>query len=330
MSTRFCPAIWFLASVAFLSPNTVSTRAAQTDEDGSSVVRRDPRLPPDDMPESVRGHWAPLGLPRLRTEVLPGDASPVSRQSFEVDSLESSADPAQAAGQKVNERHGVKLIELAPGKEWSRPLRSGVQETVFVSFQVYASAATIIKVGNVALGVSESPIPGSALLTVGEQTPNGYDWKPLGIHLRWETFGGRTMAAVQVLTLRLDPAAGVWDLYVGARQMLDNQPLQDDGAAESRNREVSVHAGENGAWVIGLVVSKENPLVEDRNANGIDDNFEKTRYSGSLLGTNASLAEQRELAKAWRQDQRGKPPQALFVEGPKPDRLEEPAGTGNK
>jgi hypothetical protein len=117
------------------------------------------------------------------------------------------------------------------------------------------------------------------------------------------------------LTVRIDSEAGVWDVFSDSRLLADNLPLP---AARKNQREFLLRAGSDGAWLSGLVLSDENPLYEDDNANGIDDRFER-QARGATLAANASMAERTQLAAQWKEHQRVKTPPALFVRRPMPD-----------
>jgi hypothetical protein len=67
-----------------------------------------------------------------------------------------------------------------------------------------------------------------------------------------------------------------------------------------------------------LVLSDENPIYEDANANGIDDAFEK-QQRGSLLPFNVNRAEHQLLAEQWRTAQREKAPPAFYTKRLLPD-----------
>ena len=141
-------------------------------------------------------------------------------------------------------------------------------------------------------------------------------WKPLNYHVGAGRYGGKTMAALPTLTVRLEPDTNTWDLYAGSRLLADNLPLI---VAKKTDRRFALRAGNEGAWLTGLVFSDENPLYEDANANGIDDRFElQTR--GALLAADTPVALRSFFAQQWKESQRRKAPPALHVSRPHPDR----------
>jgi hypothetical protein len=142
-------------------------------------------------------------------------------------------------------------------------------------------------------------------------------WKTLNMHIGAGRYGGKSLAALPTLTVRLDPGSNTWDLYSGSRLIADNLPII---AARKEQRTFSVRAGGEGAWLAGLVQADDNPLYFDTNTNGIDDDFERQRR-GSILPATAGAAERQALAQDWKSAQRQNPPPALFVKRPIPDRI---------
>ncbi|MBM2813143.1 MAG: hypothetical protein HW416_3902, partial [Chloroflexi bacterium] len=120
-----------------------------------------------------------------------------------------------------------------------------------------------------------------------------------------------------VLTVRLDPKAGVWDLFAGSRLVATDLPLA--ALPNGATRQFTVQAGAQGARVCGLVSADDNPLFEDENANGIDDAFEKQQNQGSLLATREPAATRTQLARQWQQDQTTSQVASWPVQRPLPD-----------
>ncbi len=256
---------------------------------------------------------APLGLVRLKTDAKPGDAAPLNDAKFTVDLL----DVAGASGASKANRHNADYLAIESGGEWSRPLRGNVRDVAFVSFQIYGSQTTIIDLAGARLGLTASPMPGSLQLMYDDTSTGALNWKSFNLHFAAGPFTGRTFAALPTLTVRLDPAEGVWDLYANARLIAANLPLID---ARKNDRQFNLRAGSEGAWVIGLVLADENPIYEDANANSIDDRFEVAQRGG-LLPINASSFERQFLAKRWQDVQTATPPPPFFVVRPFSDRV---------
>ena len=256
---------------------------------------------------------APLGLSRLQDTIKSGDAGKLVETKFAVDALPANGIAGVSKAQKDN----LDTLVLDAGKEWSRSLRGSGREVTFTSFQVYGSQTTIIEVGGARLGLTAGPIPGSLQLMFDNSGTGALAWKSLNVHVSTGRYGGRNFAALPTLTIALDPAAGFWHLYSGSRLLADHLPLI---AAIRDNRQFTVKAGTEGAWVCGLVLADENPLYADANFNGIDDGFERQKL-GALLPAGAAIATRQQLAQDWKAAQRAKAPPALFVNRPLPDRL---------
>ena len=180
-------------------------------------------------------------------------------------------------GAEKARRNEVDLLELRAGQEWSRPLRGSPREVTYASFQVYASQTTIIEVGGARLGVTASASNGYLQLMYDDSASGALQWRGLGVIMPAEPHGGRMLAPLPVLTVRIDPEQDVWDVYSDARLLADNLPLIAAKKSDRKLRSKRV----DGAWVCGLVAD-ENPLYEDSNENGIDDRFELQQRGGLL------------------------------------------------
>ena len=255
---------------------------------------------------------APLGLLRLQDAAKPGEATKLVPAKFAVDALPASGLAGVSKAQKDN----LDTLVLEAGKEWSRPLRGSGREVTFASFQVYGSQTTIIEIGGARLGLTAGPIQGSLQLMFDNSTAGSLAWKSLNVHVSTGKYSGKNFAALPTLTVALDPAADCWHLYSGSRLLADHLPLI---TAKRDNRQFTVKAGTEGAWVCGLVLADENPLFDDANFNGIDDVFERQKL-GALLPANAAIPTRQQLAQDWKAAQRAKAPPALFVNRPMPDR----------
>lgn len=195
-------------------------------------------------------------------------------------------------------------------------MRGSVRDVAFVSFQLHASASTVVDLGGARLGFVISPVDDSVQLMADEVDGGKQEWKPLNYHVGVGKYGGKIMAALPTLTVRLEPATDTWDLYVGSKLIADNLPLI---VTKKTDRRFILRAGREGAWLTGLVFSDENPLYEDTNANGIDDAFElQTR--GALLPADAPVVIRSTVAQEWKAAQRIKAPPALHAARPQADR----------
>jgi hypothetical protein len=220
---------------------------------------------------------------------------------------------ATGSGTSLTVRDGFKILEIAPGGEWSQHLRGKVDDITFASFMVWGSEESVLDIGGARLVVQPGR-SGYADFVVPAALGRGA--APLvGFTVKLEQHRGMTLAAAPVFTVRLDESAGVWDLYVFDRLLAGNLPLKKDSP-----RSFSVQSGKSGAIVLGLVLSDENPLFLDANANGIDDTFEKSKKNGVLLAAKAPTAERAALLAEWKLSQPKVPPKTWPVRRPSPDR----------
>jgi len=247
-----------------------------------------------------------LGLPRLKDQTADGSA-PVAKGKFTEDALTIQG----MDGAHNGEKRGAKFLTLDGKKELSRPLRGAAKDTLFVSFSIYGSPGTIIDVGGAKLAVVESIIPGCAQLMAMNSAG---EWQSTGFNMPFDFHDKKILALMPVITVRLDPADGTFDLYQSARLLAEDLPLQPDKGG----RKLTLTAGLDGAQINGLVQSDENPLYPDANGNGVDDRFEQQKM-GHLLVAGDSRAARKYLIAEWRVAQRTNPAPALLVNLPLPD-----------
>ncbi len=250
------------------------------------------------------------GLPRLADTGKPG-AVPLAVSKFAVDDLSSAGSAAAARSRKA----GLDVLTVGAGTEWSRPLRGLGRESLFVSFLLCATESTIIEIAGARLGVTLSPADGYLQSMFDEPDSGGLRWRSLGLHAPIGKFAGEERVSLPLLTVHLDPVAGVWSLYAGMRLVAASLPLI---TGPNIQHKFTLKAGKGDAWVCQLIMADENPLYEDENANGIDDAFERQRR-GFVLAANASPLERRALAEEWRTSQRALSPPPLFGRRPVPD-----------
>lgn len=269
-------------------------------------------------PEGGRAFWSPMGLPRLQTKAKPGKATPLPATNYEVDALLVPPNAKAVAGVRAIERGPTRLLELESMHEWMRPLQKAGNAPVCVSFLLYASDATVVAVDGAWLGVAASPLGGDLQLMIGEPVAGALTWREAGIHIPPQVFGGANMVALPVLTIRLDPRAGVWDLYRGSTQVADSLPLSKTTGSDPNHGNFLVRAGKGRVWLCGLVQTEDNPLFDDANGNGIDDEFERTKQ-GALLPSNLTATQRAAVAKEWREAVATQMYEAWLIEKPRPD-----------
>lgn len=250
-------------------------------------------------------------LPRLKSHRGPGKSMPKARAT--VDDLS----PRGKAGAAKGRKQDLDYLAIDGGRHWSAPLHGAPGDVTFVSFFVYASAGTVIDAAGAKLMIRPGEKPGVAQLWVGTPGRDNPHWREFGGPVPFEKHNGKLLAPLPVLTVRLDPAAKEWDLFVANRLVAAGLHLPEMPA--DAPKQFNVSAGANGAWVCGLVSAEENPLYEDSNANGIDDEFERQKRAGNLLAANASAADRTSLATQWQQDQRTRNVRPWAVQRLRPD-----------
>jgi hypothetical protein len=252
-------------------------------------------------------------LPRLKARANPADSSAITRTKATVDDLSTQGKSnvhSVASGR-------LRYLTIDGGTSWSRGLRGGPKETTFVSFFVYGSDGTVLDVAGAKLQIRNGGKPGYAQLQVGKTTASGVQWRNFGGLVKFETHGGRTLAALPVLTVRHDRPGKTWDLYLSNRLVLMDERLPE--LPLGAPNQFTLHAGQGGALVSGLVSSDENPLYADENFNGIDDAFERQNNQGNLLAAKAPAADRAPLARRWQQDQQLRQIKPWPVQRPLPD-----------
>lgn len=263
---------------------------------------------------SVGRAAAKFELPRLKGRGDPREAGALARTKVTVDELSTQGKTNVRTAS--SQRHDYLVID--GGTSWSRPVRGGPKDTAFVSFLVTGSTHTIVEAAGARLRVhAAAGKPGYAQLQAGRSGQKGVTWIDFGGPVKLETHGGKALAGLPPLTVRLDRTEGVWDLFVASRLVLTDQPLA--ALPKGAPNQFTVHAGADGALVSGLISADENPLFEDENANGIDDDFEKRQNRGAVLAARAQAAERATLARQWQQEQQRQPAKPWSVQRPMPD-----------
>lgn len=259
------------------------------------------------------GPAASFDLPRVKAAGKGGGGGFVARGRATVHDLSPNgrATARPGADPKVN------YLAVDGGSGWSSTIRGGAKDTTFVSFFLLASAGTAIDVAGAKILVRAGTAPDTVQLQIGRPGATGMQWRNFGGPVRLERYHGAALAALPVLTLRLDGGAGIWDLFVGGRLGAADLPLR--ALPADATREFHLHAGAEGARVCGLISSDDNPLFADENRNGIEDGFERQKNNGKLLtlpGRARTL-----LAQDSQQDQQARKvaTQSWVVRRPQPD-----------
>jgi hypothetical protein len=126
----------------------------------------------------------------------------------------------------------------------------------FVSFLAYASEGSTIDLGGAKLTITGSTKSGYVKLMVGVAPDAKSAPRELTDLFKLEAHDKALVAALPVLTIRLDPVAGVWDLYMFNRLIAEDIPLVNPKGSDKK---FTVHAGAQGALLFSVVDSDENP-----------------------------------------------------------------------
>lgn len=250
-----------------------------------------------------------LGMPRLKTSTSDPAKGAGKRAPSRLTPAKYTSDrlqPGGAVGAKSIVRDQLKVLTLEGGKTWKRPLRGTGRDVTFVSFLVFGSEKTVIDVGGARLSIEGTGRPGHAQLAV--------DGGKFSYQVKTERHDGSILAALPVVTVRLDPAAGVWDLYLFERLVAANLPV----AAGAKERSFALQAGPLGAWLCGLLLSDDNPLYVDENANGIEDDFEVSA-TGALLAATVTPEDRMRVVGRWQDSVRGTEIKGWTVRRPFPE-----------
>ena len=258
------------------------------------------------------GNTQGINLPRLKARGNPHEAEAMAKAKATVDDLPTMGKPNVHEATSQN----LRFLTLDAGTSWSRPLRGGPKDTVFVSFLAYGSEGTVVDIAGARLQIKAGSRPGYAQLQVGRSTNRGVQWIAFGGPVKFEQHGGNALAALPVLTVRIDRSAKVWDLFIANRLALADQSLANLPSVAPN--QFTLRAGRAGALISALVSADENPLYTDDNANGIDDSFEK-QQRGGLLAAKAPTSERSALARQWQQDQQHRQVQPWPIQRPLPD-----------
>jgi len=272
--------------------------------------------------EASNGHH-PMGLPRLAGLPAKAGDRPMDRDKFEVFAIAASAE-VSGANDTIRTRRSVAYIDVSPGKEWSRTLRSQHPGANYVTFAVNCSIGTEIHLGSVKLAVLRSTADSMYGAVMYRAGPLDQDnWKPLNYETQLLPFAGTMMASLAPITLKLDTIRGRWSVWLSDSLLADDLPLASPTGENAAN--MTVKAGSGGAWVWGIACSDENPLFEDSNHNAVPDDFEVSQI-GQLMPADVSAESQKLLKQACLDERESRPPSTFDVVMPPPDFIPELCG----
>lgn len=225
--------------------------------------------------------------------------------------------PGSASGVSSLARDGLAILSVGPQREWTSQTQGRAEGPVFVTVHLLPSVATVVSIGGARLGFVESPSGGTLQAMYDDPGPSGRQWRTLPLHVAAERYAGAELASMSPITVRLESARGVWDLYYGRRLVAAGLPLVERSGASTP---VRLRGGEKGVWVLGVVGSLENPLFSDSNRNGVEDAWERSAGGGALAAAGAPEADRAALLARWREAARTSPTRPLSAPRPRPDR----------
>lgn len=253
-------------------------------------------------------------LPRFKSHHAPGDAPSLARSKVTVDDLSASG---ILGARKKATKQNVTYLSVPPRQAFATTLRGKPKDILFVSFLVYGSDGTTIDVAGAKLSIAPAAVKaGYGQLSVAQTTAQGITLQPIGEMALFELHDGANVASLPWITLRIDPGAGIWDLYHSNRLVLSDLPLTKSPGVSPKT--FSLTAGKEGAMICSLVSSDENPLFVDANNNGIDDDFEKAARR-TLLDADLNPAERTKLAGEWKAYQAAAGVKPWAIRRPLPD-----------
>ncbi len=151
-----------------------------------------------------------LGLPRLKQARPTGSLAALKKDKVTIDALAVADDP----GVRSTNQQGVSYVTIDAGKSLTRTIRGGASDVTFVTFFAYASIGTSIEVGGAQMRVGASPRSGHVQFILGSASIPRTAGHELADTVRLEQHGSLSLAPLPVLTVRLDPAAGTWDIFM--------------------------------------------------------------------------------------------------------------------
>ncbi|MGH8021874.1 MAG: hypothetical protein ACREIA_27045, partial [Opitutaceae bacterium] len=161
---------------------------------------------------------------------------------------------------------------LESGRTWEIPFRRSTTKELYVTLGILASRDSSIRVGPLTFRL-QADAKGNFVDLYYSGSRESKVWKPTGIATRLQEIGGTTIAVLPVLTLRFEE--GTRDVLIyAAMSFMGLLSLDEDNPAMPGSDRIEVTPGPDGAWIVNVTQSDENPLFPDSNHNGVDDDFE--------------------------------------------------------
>lgn len=204
----------------------------------------------------------------------------------------------------------VSYLEMEPESKWRHNLRNQKPGVNYVSFTLNASSGTQVEIGGAAFVIEQSQRDAAyaAIRPIGTT-------KRIEHETPWLLFGGARMAALDIVTVKIDRKGGTWALWFRETLVAIDLPLATQRGTPN---EIFITAGRGGVWLRGFVCSDENPLFEDINDNTVPDDFEQ-KAIGRLLEAHVADETAAALRHAWLKERLSHPPAEFLLTAPLPD-----------
>jgi len=191
----------------------------------------------------------------------------------------------------------VVLALSGPGELSTKLPNQSKNKITFVTFALQACAgenlegSTTVTIGGTKIGfrhydAPEDPEGGGIAAPVEIMVRDGLaeegeEWMSANVFISAKPEAPHMMSGAPKLTIRIDESGPVpvWDFYLGERLILANLGLLEN----THSKRLAIRIGQRSSVLLKeFAVSRENPLFEDVNVNGIPDAYE-TELLGGLI-----------------------------------------------
>ena len=249
---------------------------------GTSIAEKSDSLVADELTSTiaseVKQNYDYLGLSRItgkrpeysQSKIPENRVSKVLFPSIEPDGINQDFE-------KIQTDHPHLLIR--PGGIFKNTFEKLSSERFFVSLTLFASLGTEIEIGKLRLILLPKGEGRAALYQTTSAIENE-EWSPLNISYPIQTNGDTLQCGLRTITFSINNADKTWSFATGPSSFFVYD-LKFSKSNSSGNRakatapRIKITAGEEGASLMSLVATNENPLFEDLNCNLVPDYFEK-------------------------------------------------------
>ncbi len=238
----------------------------------------------------------PQGLPRLAGWQTEQESTSIPESAISI--VDIGSPQVAASTGRISTQGKIPYLAIAPGTEWTTPLRPLRAGANYTTFTLQASLDSVVSVDGVFVSLVKSTLPGYATMMVGYPKANAIEWVSLFHDVEVRPYSGQLMGTLAIVTICTDTEAHQWSISLCDRLAAHDLPLGP--VSPGIPRIFSVKAGAAGAWVCGVATSDENPVFEDANHNGVRDSFE-IKLLGAPLDRKASRETREQLIQMWKE-----------------------------